>query len=90
MNDAVIYSVIHAIKQSGIKQGEQLPSERELSSDIPCSRTSLRVALAIMDALKLVKVQHGKPTIANFDAKEIHERWNSYLHWYTTGEKLWL
>ena len=48
------------IKNKGLKAGDSLPAQRNLASELGISRTSLREALATLEALGLIHIHAGK------------------------------
>lgn len=48
------------IRKRGLKAGDRLPSQRELSSDLGVSRPSLREALSMLETLGIISVQPGR------------------------------
>ncbi len=51
--------LIQRIAQGIFKPGERLPSERDLSSALKVTRTTIREAIKILQGLRLVTVRHG-------------------------------
>ena len=48
------------VRESGMVPGEQFPPERELSQRMQVSRTSVRQAFVVLQALGFVDVRHGE------------------------------
>ena len=48
------------VRESGMKQGDRFPPERELSRKLEVSRTSVRQAFVVLQALGFVDVRHGE------------------------------
>ena len=48
-----------AITSGNLSPGDRLPSERELASRLGVSRTSVREALRVLEALRIVEVKSG-------------------------------
>ncbi|MHC8492634.1 FadR/GntR family transcriptional regulator [Thalassospira sp. SM2505] len=48
------------IKNKGLKAGDSLPAQRSLASELGISRTSLREALATLEALGMIHIHAGK------------------------------
>src|ERR1700681_1420253 len=48
------------VRESGMVPGDQFPAERELSRHLQVSRTSVRQALVVLQALGFVDVRHGE------------------------------
>lgn len=51
--------ILRLIKEKGLKQGEKLPTERELAATLGISRTSLREALQNLEANGIVRIRQG-------------------------------
>lgn len=58
--DAVERHLKQLIANGTLQPGHQLPSERELQSQLGVSRLPLREALARLQALGLIRIRHGK------------------------------
>jgi DNA-binding FadR family transcriptional regulator len=58
--DAIESRIKGMIRGGELKPGDQLPSERELQSQMSVSRLPLREALARLQALGLINIRHGK------------------------------
>jgi len=73
------------------KQGERLPSERQLSQQLAMSRASVREAIRSLEALGLVAVRHGQGVFVREGVGEVSEPsfagWSSQ-HRYSIGELL--
>jgi GntR family transcriptional repressor for pyruvate dehydrogenase complex len=48
------------VRESGMLPGDQFPPERDLSRNLQVSRTSIRQALVVLQALGFVDVRHGE------------------------------
>jgi GntR family transcriptional regulator, transcriptional repressor for pyruvate dehydrogenase complex len=48
------------VRESGMVPGDQFPPERDLSRNLQVSRTSIRQALVVLQALGFVDVRHGE------------------------------
>ena len=48
------------VRESGMNRGDQFPPERELSRRLHVSRTSVRQAFVVLQALGFVDVRHGE------------------------------
>ena len=53
------------IRRKALRPGERLPAQRELSTEISVSRTSLREALSTLEALGVVRTAAGRGTFVN-------------------------
>ncbi len=53
-------SIRNLITSKGLKAGDALPAQRNLASELGISRTSLREALATLEALGLIHIHAGK------------------------------
>jgi GntR family transcriptional regulator, transcriptional repressor for pyruvate dehydrogenase complex len=53
-------AISEMIRERSLKPGDQLPSQRELSSDLGVSRPSLREALSMLETLGIINVQPGR------------------------------
>lgn len=56
------------IEQDGLKQGDKIPSERELSERLHVGRSSVREALRALELLGLIETRRGEGTFLR-DAK---------------------
>lgn len=57
--EVVIQRIHQAIADGELRPGDRLPSERDLSSALGVSRTSVREAIRVLEALGIVKVRVG-------------------------------
>jgi DNA-binding FadR family transcriptional regulator len=57
--EAILEQVESAIAQGALSAGDRLPSERELAGDLGVSRTSVREALRVLEALGVVETRRG-------------------------------
>ncbi len=60
LSESAIDEIRKFISSNNLKEGSQLPSERELVSRLQISRGSLREALRILEIMGLVEVRPGK------------------------------
>jgi GntR family transcriptional repressor for pyruvate dehydrogenase complex len=60
MVETVAQKLIDYISSNGLKEGAQLPSERELVDIIGISRLPLREALCMLKGLGILEARHGK------------------------------
>lgn len=58
--DAIERRIKELIASGTLKPGQQLPSERNLQTQLGVSRLPLREALARLQALGLIRIRHGK------------------------------
>jgi DNA-binding FadR family transcriptional regulator len=57
--EAILEQLESAITQGALSAGDRLPSERELASNLGVSRTSVREALRVLEALGVVETRRG-------------------------------
>ena len=57
-----IAEIKNSILRTGLQVGDALPTESQLCSDLGVSRSSVREAVRKLEALNIVKVEHGKGT----------------------------
>jgi GntR family transcriptional repressor for pyruvate dehydrogenase complex len=57
--EAILERLESAITQGALSAGDRLPSERELASSLGVSRTSVREALRVLEALGVVETRRG-------------------------------
>jgi DNA-binding FadR family transcriptional regulator len=57
--EEILDQLEEAIVDGRLSAGDRLPSERDLASQFGVSRTSVREALRVLEALRIVKVQRG-------------------------------
>lgn len=58
--EAAMEAIEKLISDQGLKPGDPLPSENTLCAELGVSRSSVREALQQLQALDIVKVQHGR------------------------------
>ncbi|MDI6707318.1 MAG: FadR/GntR family transcriptional regulator [Bacillota bacterium] len=57
--EKVAYSIIDLIIEQSLKEGDKLPSERELSSVFSVGRPAVREALRALHMMNIVNIRHG-------------------------------
>jgi GntR family transcriptional repressor for pyruvate dehydrogenase complex len=57
--EAILEQLESAITRGALSAGDRLPSERELASNLGVSRTSVREALRVLEALGVVETRRG-------------------------------
>jgi DNA-binding FadR family transcriptional regulator len=57
--EAILERLESAITRGALSAGDRLPSERELAANLGASRTSVREALRVLEALGLVETRRG-------------------------------
>ncbi len=60
--DSVSLQVQQLIAKKKLKPGDKLPSQRDLAEQLGVGRPAIREALKKLEAIGIVKVQHGKST----------------------------
>lgn len=71
ITDSALQSIKMYILQNGLKAGDMLPGELELSDILGISRPSLREALRSLEGLGIIRTEHGKGRFIrdfNYDA----------------------
>jgi GntR family transcriptional repressor for pyruvate dehydrogenase complex len=58
----IVQQVLSLIEDGALKQGDQLPSERELTEIFKVSRTTVREAIRTLESMKFLQCQHGNGT----------------------------
>jgi GntR family transcriptional repressor for pyruvate dehydrogenase complex len=76
-----VQSIRDIIKRRGLKPGERLPPERELTQLLATSRTSIREALRTLEGLGIVKIRAGLGTFvrASMPTDLRESWWEEYL-----------
>jgi GntR family transcriptional repressor for pyruvate dehydrogenase complex len=60
--DTVVGRIREVIEQGGLRSGDRLPTETELSAQMGVSRTVVREAVSQLESLGLLSVQRGRGT----------------------------
>lgn len=60
LSDGVVSELVNAIRAGRIRQGEKLPSERQLSEQLGVSRVSVREGLRMLELLEMIEVKQGR------------------------------
>ncbi|MSY59355.1 MAG: FCD domain-containing protein [Actinobacteria bacterium] len=68
-----------AIKDGGFQPGDKLPSERELVETFGVSRVTVREAIRSLEALGLVRVEHGKGAFVTDRRSGLGEQMSRWL-----------
>ncbi|MGB3698738.1 MAG: FCD domain-containing protein [Gordonia sp. (in: high G+C Gram-positive bacteria)] len=69
--------LLRAIRSGDLAPGSALPPERELASTFGVSRVSIRQAVAALEAMGLLTVQHGRGV---FVTESIDDRYSERVH----------
>ncbi|WP_077214225.1 FadR/GntR family transcriptional regulator [Bacillus dakarensis] len=64
----IVKKIRYMIEQDGLKKGDKIPSERELSERLHVGRSSVREALRALELLGLIETRRGEGTFLR-DAK---------------------
>jgi GntR family transcriptional repressor for pyruvate dehydrogenase complex len=59
---AILKGIQHLIEEDGLKPGDRLPSERELSERLQAGRSSVREVLRSLELLGLISTKRGEGT----------------------------
>ncbi|HPU44104.1 MAG TPA: GntR family transcriptional regulator [Dictyoglomaceae bacterium] len=59
LTESIVKAIMKYVEEQGMKVGDRLPSERELSKALGVSRPLLREAIRMMESLKLLEVKPG-------------------------------
>jgi GntR family transcriptional repressor for pyruvate dehydrogenase complex len=80
LKERVLSELRRAIEQGLLRPGDQLPSERELSEQLSVSRSTVREAIQLLEALGVVEVRHGSGTFvrARPDADTVRLEWREW------------
>jgi GntR family transcriptional regulator, transcriptional repressor for pyruvate dehydrogenase complex len=60
LSDGVVSELVTAIRAGRLRQGEKLPSERQLSEQLGVSRVSVREGLRMLELLEMIEVRQGR------------------------------
>jgi GntR family transcriptional repressor for pyruvate dehydrogenase complex len=74
--EEILFQLEEAIAAGHLAAGDRLPPERELASRFEVSRTSVREALRVLEALGIVRVRRG----ADNGATLLEEPTNAFTH----------
>jgi DNA-binding FadR family transcriptional regulator len=80
LKERVLAELRRYIDEGVLRPGERLPSERELSQQLEVSRSTVREAVGLLEALGVVEVRQGSGTFvrASSDAETVRGEWR---HW---------
>jgi DNA-binding FadR family transcriptional regulator len=73
--NGVAESIRDMIERRGLKAGERLPPERELTRILASSRTSVREALRTLDGLGVVEIRPGRGAYVRAGAARLRTAW---------------
>jgi GntR family transcriptional repressor for pyruvate dehydrogenase complex len=68
--EEVVSQICSLIDEGRLKQGDQLPTERELSETFKVSRATIREAIRTLESQKLVQSRHGEGTYVLASSEE--------------------
>lgn len=63
--------ILNLIKERKLKPGDKLPPERELSSSMGVSRSSLRETLRALSMMNIIDIRHGSGTFVSSLANDL-------------------
>jgi GntR family transcriptional repressor for pyruvate dehydrogenase complex len=66
----IVQQVIALIEEGKLKQGDQLPSERDLTEIFKVSRTTVREAIRTLESMKLLQCRQGNGTYVLASSEE--------------------
>jgi GntR family transcriptional repressor for pyruvate dehydrogenase complex len=66
----IVKQIHHLIRKGKLKQGDQLPTERELVDTFKVSRASVREAIRYLESMKLVESRQGNGTYVIASSEE--------------------
>jgi GntR family transcriptional regulator, transcriptional repressor for pyruvate dehydrogenase complex len=68
--ESIVQQVLALIESGKLKQGDQLPSERELTDIFKVSRTTVREAIRTLESMKLLQSRQGNGTYVLASSEE--------------------
>ena len=68
--ESIVQQVLDLIESGKLKQGDQLPSERELTEIFKVSRTTVREAIRTLESMKLLQSRQGNGTYVLASSEE--------------------
>ena len=68
--ESIVQQVLELIENGKLKQGDQLPSERELTEIFKVSRTTVREAIRTLESMKLLQSRQGNGTYVLASSEE--------------------
>lgn len=75
LSDEVFKRLVEMIGSGGLKQGDKLPSERELMDDFGVGRPSVREAMQSLEKMGLITIRHGdRARVAKPSAERVIEQ----------------
>lgn len=81
--DSVVSNIKELIISKEVAIGEKLPTEREICEQLNVSRSTVREAYRVLQAMGFVKIKHGKGA---FVAKNEEDELNNVLNWFSENE----
>ena len=68
--ESIVQQVLDLIESGKLKQGDQLPSERELTEIFKVSRTTVREAIRTLESMKFLQSRQGNGTYVLASSEE--------------------
>jgi len=65
--------IVELIKAEGLRSGDRLPAERELSEQLEVSRTVVRDALKVLTGARIVQTRHGSGVYVTYPSQTFTE-----------------
>lgn len=79
LSDGVVSQLVEAIRAGHLRQGEKLPSERQLTEQLGVSRVSVREGLRMLELLEMIEVKQGRGAFVV--ASEVRPSGRLLRHW---------
>ena len=81
LKEQVVRELVRLIDANALQPGDRIPTERELSERLAVSRSTVREAVQLLQALGRLEIRHGSGTFVSASADRAHELRKEWRRW---------
>jgi GntR family transcriptional repressor for pyruvate dehydrogenase complex len=81
LKEQVVHELIRLIDADALQPGDRIPTERELSEQLAVSRSTVREAVQLLQALGTLEIRHGSGTYVAASAERAQELRQEWRRW---------
>ena len=81
LKEQVVRELVRLIDANALQPGDRIPTERELSEQLAVSRSTVREAVQLLQALGTLEIRHGSGTFVAASAERAQELRQEWRRW---------
>ncbi len=81
LKEQVVRELVRLIEANALEPGDRIPTERELSEQLAVSRSTVREAVQLLQALGTLEIRHGSGIYVAASAERAHELRQEWRRW---------